>query len=297
MKKYILTVGFYLTVLFAEAQVTDFDGNVYDTVLIGNQIWLKQNIKSLHYSDGTLINPSGVLDYNNDPALGNIYGKLYKWSALSRGQTNEPIQGICPNGYRIAHDGDWSILGYYLGGDAGAGRKLKDTILWQLPNAADNSTGFSALPGGKWDQATGFNQLLYATWFWTGGSNASYFRYLTNINPSLYTYSTFSGLNDDIAHYCRCVKDYQVSLDSKETERIVSIFPSPVSDLVSINFTYINKEIKIQLCDLLGREIKSKVIYKTTNAEFDVIDVTNGVYVLKIIIEGQTINRKIIVQH
>jgi len=60
---------------YAQETVTDYDGNVYNTVIIGDQVWLKENIKSLHYSDGTPI-PS-VIAYNNSDSLAQIYGRLY----------------------------------------------------------------------------------------------------------------------------------------------------------------------------------------------------------------------------
>jgi uncharacterized protein (TIGR02145 family) len=148
--------------------VTDIDGNVYKTVIIGKQWWMAENLKVTHYRNGESI--PNVVDgeewcnltsgaysvYENDSENIPLYGLHYNWYAAT-----DP-QGICPEGWHVPSDEEWMELEMYLGmsreeadiiGWRGTdeGGKLKEagTDLWQNPNTgATNETGFSAVPSG-----------------------------------------------------------------------------------------------------------------------------------------------------
>lgn len=131
--------------------VTDADGNVYNTVTIGNQVWMKENLKTTLYSDGTAIsNDRTNLDgayawYNNDISNKPIYGGMYSWYAVIN------THGLAPTGWRIPSDSDWSSLIAFIGGESTGGGKLKEIGLthWLTPNAgASDQYGLSLLPGG-----------------------------------------------------------------------------------------------------------------------------------------------------
>ncbi|HXB43206.1 MAG TPA: fibrobacter succinogenes major paralogous domain-containing protein [Puia sp.] len=130
---------------------------LFEAVTIGTQIWMKKNLNVSRYRNGDPI--PEVTDtivwaglstgawgyYNNDPANGTVYGKLYNWYAVN------DARNIAPAGWRVATDVDWSILISFLGGEAVAGAKLKETgtTHWVSPNTgATDSVGFAALPGG-----------------------------------------------------------------------------------------------------------------------------------------------------
>jgi uncharacterized protein (TIGR02145 family) len=137
--------------------VTDIDGNVYNTVTIGTQVWMKENLKVSKYKNGDVIptnldsaawytTPSGAFAiYNNDAANNTIYGKLYNWYAVA-----DP-RGLCPTGWHVPSDAEWTTLENFLGGRSVAGGKMKAvSSLWQSPNTgATNESGFSGLPGGS----------------------------------------------------------------------------------------------------------------------------------------------------
>ena len=151
-------------------QIADIDGNIYNTVLIGTQVWMKENLKTTKYSDGTLIplvktntswmtigiNDKAYCFYNDDSPNGNIYGALYTWSAAVNGligSASNPsgIQGACPTGWHLPSDLEWTTLSTYLGGTSVAGGKIKELgiIHWKYPNeGATNESGFTALAGG-----------------------------------------------------------------------------------------------------------------------------------------------------
>ena len=140
---------------FRTQAIVDADGNSYATTAIGTQVWLKQNLRTSKYSNEDLI-PTGVdwgnltsgawsypngTSANNDP-----YGKLYNWYAAT-----DPRK-LCPTGYHVPSDSEWTILENFLGGSSIAGGKLKEAGIshWSPPNTgADNSSGFTGLPGGN----------------------------------------------------------------------------------------------------------------------------------------------------
>ena len=138
--------------------VTDIDDNIYNIVQIGTQTWMKENLKTTRYSDGSeVVNITDNVTwdeqtegaycwYNNDEATHkDNYGALYNFYAVT------DSRNLCPIGWHVATYTEWSSLSNYLGGSTISGSKLKEegTIHWQAPNTdADNSSGFTALPGG-----------------------------------------------------------------------------------------------------------------------------------------------------
>lgn len=148
--------------------VTDIDGNVYNTVTIGTQVWMVENLKTTKYRDGHIISnipdetewtnlTSGAYcNYNNEAINSITDGRLYNWYAVS------DIRNITPKGWHVPTDAEWTILIDFLGGIYKACGKLKEsgTIHWKSPNeGADNESGFTALPGGYRTQSGFF--LLY----------------------------------------------------------------------------------------------------------------------------------------
>jgi hypothetical protein len=102
--KIIILVIIYPTLLYPQGTVTDYDGNVYETITIGNQVWLKENLKSVHYSDGTPI--PGVVAYNNDDSLGAVYGLLYNWNNRTRNSRCVSLRLACSHRWRMDNSGE-----------------------------------------------------------------------------------------------------------------------------------------------------------------------------------------------
>lgn len=137
-------------------EVLDTDGNIYHTVVIGNQVWIVENLKTTRYNDGTSIplvtgntewinlTTPGYCWYDNDITNKETYGALYNWYAV---QTNK----ICPAGWHVPSDSEWTALTDFLGGESTAGGKLKEagTMHWDSPNTgATDESGLTLLPGG-----------------------------------------------------------------------------------------------------------------------------------------------------
>lgn len=183
------------------------------TVTIGSQIWSIKNLDVFTYRNGDSIphvqdpiqwaslTTGAWCYYNNDPSIGSYYGKLYNWYAV-----NDP-RGLAPAGWHIPTDAEWTQMTNFLGGDTLSGGKLKDTLLWDLPNVgATNSSGFSAYPAGDLSINGQFEDIGKYGVFWTSSefnNNKSWFRFLYH-NSSI-TYRYFNEKNFGFS--VRCIKD------------------------------------------------------------------------------------------
>ena len=159
--------------------ITDVEGNSYKTVYIGTQQWMGENLKTSKYSDGTTIpnitdntqwqnNTTGACaHYNNDVVNNAKYGKLYNWYAVSK--TTNGNKNICPTGWHVPTDAEWTVLTDCLGGLAVAGGKLKEvgTTSWDSPNTdATNASLFTGLPGGnRFSNGDYYNFGYYGGWW------------------------------------------------------------------------------------------------------------------------------------
>ena len=160
--------------------ITDIEGNSYKTVYIGTQQWMAENLNTGKYSDGTTIpnvtdnsqwsnlTTGAWCNYNNSDSLGKIYGKLYNWYAVS--PTTNGNKNVCPSGWHLPTDAEWTVLTDYLGGLSVAGGKMKQvgTTNWNSPNTgATNSSLFNVLPSGDRDSSPGlFHNINNLTNFW-----------------------------------------------------------------------------------------------------------------------------------
>jgi uncharacterized protein (TIGR02145 family)/prepilin-type N-terminal cleavage/methylation domain-containing protein len=189
--------------------ISDIDGNIYNTVKIGNQCWMKENLKVTKNPAGTSITR---YCYNSDINNCNTYGGLYTWTTImngSAGSNTVPsgVQGICPTGWHIPSDAEWTILTDYLGGLSVAGGKMKETgtTHWTSPNTgADNTSGFTALPAGYRDADGSFDDLGGDAYLWSSSEDDpgdSWYRFLYYFNTEVYRLS----LNQAVGFSVRCL--------------------------------------------------------------------------------------------
>lgn len=199
--------------------VTDIDGNQYLTVTIGTQTWMRENLRTSRYRNGDPI-PEVLLNsdwmalssgawswYDHDPEKDTPYGKLYNWYAVNDGR------GLCPTGWHVPTDAEWSTLSTYLGGDSVAGGKMKTkgtieagTGYWRDPNtSASNESGFTGLPGGFRALDGAFTSLGFYGYFWTSAESGAgaLFLLLHYVNATV-----GQSINDKkLGFSVRCVKD------------------------------------------------------------------------------------------
>lgn len=217
--------------------VVDYDGNGYDTVYIGGQVWMQENLKVTHFADGTPIpNVTGdtpwkdlendYIDkaycwYNDDFSNKDVYGALYTFAAATNGDgSGSNVQGACPDGWHLPSDAEWKQLEMFLGMSAvdadathdrgtNQGSQLAGKAsLW--PNGALKSdpefgtSGFDAVPAGIRNHYYGYGQYIgsQATWWCsTPSSSYGYVRTVSSgVTTSYRIYYSMSG-----GHSVRCV--------------------------------------------------------------------------------------------
>jgi len=165
-KRIMIIIPGLLVVLFTSAQSTgkvkDIEGNEYPTMIIGNQEWMTENLRTTRLNDGSpipletsdqewrnLISPAYCWYNNDESGYKNAYGALYNWYAVG-------TEKLCPRGWHVPSEEEWHALKAYLGGKTLAGGKLKsgrtspdDHPRWNKPNTgATGESKFNALPGG-----------------------------------------------------------------------------------------------------------------------------------------------------
>lgn len=243
--------------------VTDYDGNVYNTIYIGAQCWMKENLKTTHYSNGAIITKGQAsttsyypyagqkyyYEYGDVPANTPIYGLLYSWAAVMNGagsSSNNPsgIQGICPSGWHVPSNAEWCELENYIepgidvncnstGYRGSMAKKLVAPRYWSQydqnsfapgywPNDTTgfNDSGFSGLPGGRYDlHYTYTNTASYVNlnvngYWWSctmDNNNYIFYRYLNYQNSGVNLTSIYNTTSTISSHHyaqsVRCVKN------------------------------------------------------------------------------------------
>ncbi len=198
-----------------QGTVTDIDGNLYQTIKIGDQWWMAENLKVIHYRNGDPIpnvtsnvlwpglNAGAYCNYDNNLGYVSTFGRLYNWYAAV------DSRNIAPTGWHLPTDAEWQTLIDFLNGESVAGGKLKETgtIHWASPNAgATNESGFWALPAGYRRYDGVFDGLSYYTFFWSATESDAYFAWYRGLGYN--DYGVFH-LNDykQLGFSVRCVKD------------------------------------------------------------------------------------------
>jgi uncharacterized protein (TIGR02145 family) len=200
------------TITFDFIACTDGDNNHYPVVKIGTQTWMVENLKTTKFNNGTEI-PNEPTDawpdlttpaycwYDNDAAANKAtYGALYNWYAVNTGM-------LCPAGWHVPSDAEWTTLINYLGGESVAGDKLKETgsVHWIYENIGTNEVGFTALPAGaRWD-FDDFCCLLYKAYWWSTteyDADNGWFRFMDGY-PNVYSNGRFKYNGMSV----RCVKN------------------------------------------------------------------------------------------
>jgi len=169
--------------------ITDVrDGKIYNTVLIGSQCWMSENLNIGARIDGVnnQINNSIIEKYclDDDTVNCDTYGGLYQWDEMMQYVTSEGVQGICPLGWHMPTDDEWKTMEMYLGmsqseadkiGWRGTdeGKKMKSTSGWYSNGNGTNSSGFTGLPGGRRNDSGLFDILVGCSGIWWSSSERS----------------------------------------------------------------------------------------------------------------------------
>ena len=188
-----------------------YEGQTYKTVTIGTQTWMAEN---LNYDPGT----GNSACYDNDLANCTIYGRLYDWSTAMglpsscndnscSSQIQSKHRGICPSGWHLPSDAEWTVLTDYVGGRSTAGTKLKATSGWNDDGNGTDDYGFSALPGGGGRSGGSFGYVGDDGYWWSasevGTDNAS-LRYMSYYFSSV---DFFYNGDKSRLYSVRCLQD------------------------------------------------------------------------------------------
>ena len=222
--------AYQITTIVAVPTVTDADGNVYHTITIGTQVWLVENLKTTKYNDGTtipfvtantawaaLLTPAYCWNNNDVNTYKVTYGALYNWYAVNTTK-------LAPIGWHVPTYAEWTTLTNYVAANLGTSlneyKALAATTNWTTSTTTgnvgcnlilNNSTGFSALPGGFrfYDNGTFYyiGDELGAWWSATKLDaselmRGAWYHFLINSDPNLQFYNLVAGLN------VRCLRDY-----------------------------------------------------------------------------------------
>lgn len=210
------SVIFYKPKSIVIAAVTDIDGNGYDTIRIGTQTWFKQNLKTTRYRNGDIIGTTSPVTkdisgesapkyqwaYKGNEDTSAVYGRLYTWYTVA------DSRDVCPTGWHVSTQDEWSALITFLTSNNLTGGKLKEagTVHWAEPNtSATNETGFTALPAG-YRSHSDFEYLGTYGDFWTATADNASTSWTYNLGYNTGQIYGTNSFNSE-GHPVRCVKD------------------------------------------------------------------------------------------
>lgn len=303
MKKIILLFTSLTFCAFNMNAQTDYDGNIYNTVTIGTQVWLNENLKVTHYNNGdpiplvldnsewSTLSTGAYSYYNNELNNLEIYGGLYNWYTIAEGN-------LCPIDYHVPTNDDWTILFNYLTengyGYGGSGddfaKSLAATSGWmstETPGTigndqgSNNSTGFTALPGGD-RGLDGFSYDIGTLGlFWSSSEintdNADY-KYLSSYNSIV----VHSGRQKNAGLSVRCVRNSTTTnVNEWNNDEEILIYPNPANDRIYINCIE-RQNVKIQVYNFIGECVMQAELSSGTN-EIDISSLSKGIYVINLI--------------
>jgi len=256
--------------------ITDIDGNVYKTIVIGSQWWMAENLKVSKYNNGDDIphltdatewaetEEGAYCYYGNRSSFADTYGNLYNW------YTTQDERGVCPSGWHIATDEDWITMEKYLGmSDSEAermtawrgtdeGGKLKDESF-----GGTNSSGFTALATGYRDPEGIFKAMGTDNDYWTStpydnaGNTEGVLHGLLNTQSSVVRNFHVPGYG-----FCiRCVRDAAVQVENKIEQPESEIYPNPAKENIIVR----NAEGK----DLTIRNISGQTVLSEAVTSYD----------------------------
>ncbi len=201
--------------LLEKLVVKDIDGNSYNTITIGKQVWMKNNLRTTTYNDGASIdlvtddsqwrdNNAGAFCWygNHEPTYGGTYGALYNWHAVGSGK-------LCPEGWHVPSHEEWAILENYINsqGYSEVGTALKSSYGWDYDGNGNDAFNFEGLPAGYRHPNTGFFYFVKEGAFWWTSSEQSddlaWSRSTSHNSNQLQKTSTFKNYGFSV----RCIRD------------------------------------------------------------------------------------------
>jgi len=267
--------------------VYDTESNYYSTIILNNgQEWMAENLRSKKFSNGDSIpllnlssnwqstSTAAVGDFNNS-SISSQYGNIYNWFATI------DERNVCPSGWHVPTDIEWTSFSDALGGNGVAGGKMKleDTLFWKAPNlGATNESLFSAMPAGcRYDGGNYANIYSYAYWWSATQLDNQFSWYRSAFYNSDNLVKNFATKRT--GYSIRCVKNQAVEINNINTNSKLLIYPNPFEETVVISGEIVNQQLLI--FDINGRLVKSQ--QAISNSEIiSLVDCEKGIYYLKV---------------
>jgi uncharacterized protein (TIGR02145 family) len=304
--------------------VTDADGNHYNTVVIGNQEWMSENLKTTKYCNGDVLptnNNSTGGQWGNLTVGGWNYispnypnnGKLYNWYAAV------DSRNICPCNWHVPSDSEWTVLENYLISKefnydgSTTGNKIGKSLASQNPTQnlnwisstnigaignkteLNNSSGFNATPDGSSHGAYGYILNKYAFWWttneWVTNNTYALWRGLSFNDNNLLSGAPDIGLKNS-GFSIRCIKNSPLNIENLFKSSFY-IFPNPTEKTININLSTQDIPSEYIICEISGK----KIIRGLTNSENTTINVSelqSGIYFITISNESKSKTLKFI---
>jgi uncharacterized protein (TIGR02145 family) len=303
MKTLLFCFALFAVLTDSAQTVTDIDGNVYPTVIIGNQEWMAENLRVTHYQNGdsiplvigsaawSALATDAQCYYNGTFTNVAVYGRLYNWYVV-----NDSRQ-VAPAGWHVPTDAEWYQLANFLGDSATSGAYLKQAgnLRWNAPNTgATNSSGFTALPSGYRDPGSSYGHLNLYNNFWTTTVNST--------TPTLVYHRGMAYNHTEVLRYLRtknhgfairCVKNKSTGTGSIESNPAwMSLYPNPAVNTITIDSP---EEGTLQMISIHGQVLGEYRIHPAKN-ELDVSALAQGLYTLKLVTAKGVVLTKMIKQ-
>ena len=296
--KNIIFAGFAIMISNLHSQtIIDIDGNIYNTVTIGTQVWFLENLKVTHYTNGLAIpnitdnlqwenqTTGAYCNYNNDSNYVSTYGRLYNYYAVV------DTSNLCPIESHVPSFSEFITMKNYLGLDAGGALKETGTIHWKTPNTgATNSSGFTGLPGGWRVNIDNFDNLTENGYFYSStesdsaNANAMHLKYdLAGWGGQLaYKYYGFS---------VRCLLNSGSGIENIIKEEY-KVYPNPTYNGIFFEFNT-KQDYEIQIFNLMGNLLRRVDLCDSKNY-IDISDFAGGFYFYRVIAKNLTGQGKLI---
>jgi uncharacterized protein (TIGR02145 family) len=297
MRTLLILIAILIPINHIIAQtIIDVDGNIYNTIEIGTQVWMTENLKTTKYNNDDsiiYITDNDIWDassegayrwYNDSIKYKDIYGALYNWYVVEN-------EMLCPSGWHVPSNDDWDVLVEYNGGIFVAGGKLKesDTIHWVNPNVgATNESGFTGLPGGEYFDGQ-FYGLGESGFWWSQTEEVrptnAYSFCLTNFleTTAIDTYQKTRGFS------VRCVQDNTTYTNDTRLNDEIYFYPNPSKDLIYL--INVKPNSRIILFDAQNKQFINKHIDSNT---LDISILPKGTYFIEIIDNDYILTNKLI---
>jgi uncharacterized protein (TIGR02145 family) len=295
-----------MALLTSESQaqaVTDYDGNVYDTVHIGTQIWTVPNLKVTHYRNGDPIpnvtdsaiwynlTSGAYCNYDNDTNNAADYGRLYNWYAV------QDPRGIAPLGWHVPTFEDWDTLQIFLGYDLIAGGKLKEigTAHWMSPNTgASDEYDFTALPGGQRADSIysgTFSEITQQGYWWSSSEMDTTYPWGVNISYNSEGFTNWAASTRKSGFSIRLISDIPLNINTINKSALFNIYPNPAIDRVIITNAYTQK-VNMAIYNMAGSILMQQELTANKNS-IDISSLAPGMYLIKLFNAEWTVYKKL----